>query len=314
MKYVPSLSRSHVEEAARRHLEIWGEGRTEAEHIAHNFEQLERAGADLLRYVGLVDGDHLVASIKRYGMLLGHPDLGVIRAVGIGAVFTDPGARTKGAASALLSAVIEEARDLGCGAAVLYSDIDPGYYARRGFVALPAPKHRALIEDLPAHFALEIRPADPADLDLQLALHAEAWRQSGARLWLHRSPALWRYFRWRNHITGEWILSDGGRDVGYLVAARASPIQDASDPQGLTRLWVDEWAAPGVAADRVWATVRALAVREGVQAVDGWIPPHQLDARFSVRARTSTLPMIAPLTGGLAVEAARSFLSSFEHF
>src|SRR5262245_59321405 len=99
MRYVPRLPRALVEEATFHHYATWGLGRTQEEHTAHNFEQLERAGPELLRYVGLVEEGGLVASCKRYSLLLRHHKCGVIRAVGIGAVFTPPAGRGRGAAS-----------------------------------------------------------------------------------------------------------------------------------------------------------------------------------------------------------------------
>ena len=130
MRYVPSLPRALVEEATRHHHATWGRGSTQEEHTAHNFEQLERAGPELLRYAGLVDEGGLVASFKRYALLLHHEARGVIRAMGVGAVFTRPSARGRGAASALLKEAMREAADLGDEAALLYSDIDPAFYAR----------------------------------------------------------------------------------------------------------------------------------------------------------------------------------------
>ncbi len=127
-------------------------------------EQLERAGPEMLRYVGLVDDrGELVAAIKRYGLALvtGVPGALVeVRAVGIGAVHTRDDRRREGLAARLVEAVMAEAADLGYAAAFLYSDIDPGYYARLGFVALAADEHEAEVEALPPDDALfATRPA-----------------------------------------------------------------------------------------------------------------------------------------------------------
>lgn len=317
MHYVPALSRAQIEEATRHHLTLWGSGRSQEEHTTHNFAQLDRAGPELLRYVGLVDESGVVASLKRYALLLRpapSPSQGALRTVGIGAVFTRPSARRRGAASRLLEEVMREAGDLGYDAALLYSDIDPDFYARLGFVALPAIEHQARAEDLPEDGALGIRPADPTDLDRLLAFHEEGWQSAGEFVRPLRTRATWRYFRWRNRIRGEWILSEGSRDVGYLIAARDEPLRDLPDPRAPGMLWVDEWAAPGVKADRVWATVRALAVREGAKVIGAWLPPHQESARFSARPRTGGFSMIAPLSPALTLDPRRAFLSSFEHF
>lgn len=315
MHYVPALSREQIEEATHHHHGLWGSGRSQEEHTTYNFAQLDRAGPELLRYVGLVDESGLVASLKRYALLLRDPQRGgVLRTVGIGAVFTRPSARRRGAASALLQEVLREATDLAYDAALLHSDIDPDFYARLGFVALPALEHHARPEDLPEAGALAVRPAEPADLDRLIAWYEAGWSSAGAMLRSVRSRAIWRYFRWRNRIRGEWILSEGDRDVGYLIAARDEPLRDMPDPRAPGLFWVDEWAAPGVAADRVWATVRALAAREGALDVGAWLPPHQESAYLKPRPRTSAFSMIAPLSPALTVEPSRAFLGAFEHF
>ncbi len=138
-RYLAALDRTQIVEAARQNHPLWGGDRSPAEHAAYTLGQLEIAGPELMRYVGLVDGrGRLVGALKRYSLPFRDGRGDALRAVGIGAVFTRPAAHGQGVASALLRAVMGEARDLGYAAALLYSDIDPGYYARLGFVALPA--------------------------------------------------------------------------------------------------------------------------------------------------------------------------------
>src|SRR5262249_47542682 len=160
---------------------------------------------------------------------------------------TRENARGRGAASALLREAMREAADLGDEAALLYADIVPAFYARLGFVALPALQHHARPSDLPGKGALEIRPAMPGDLDRLVAFHEDAWDRGGAlALRARRSPLIWQYFRFRNRFAGEWILADGGRDVGYLIAAPDDPRRDLPEPRQRGLFWVDEWAAQGV--------------------------------------------------------------------
>lgn len=315
MRYVPALDRGEIAQAARDHHALWGSGRTEEELVAHTFTQLERAGPELLRYAGLVDESGLVASLKRYALLLHHPDQpGAHRAVGLGAVFTRPSARRRGAASALIREVMREASDLGYSAALLYSDIAPAFYERLGFVALAAIDHVARPADLPAEGALPIRPAEPADLDRILAFYEEGFRGTSPLLRPLRSRALYRFFRYRNRVRGEWILSDAGNDVGYLIAGREDPLRDLPGPHEEDRVWVDEWAAPGIAPDQVWAAVRALSEREGARVVGAWLPPHGQSERFQARPRAGAIPMIAPLAASFSVEPGRAFLDSFAYF
>jgi predicted N-acetyltransferase YhbS len=308
-RYEPRLDDARVAEAAANNHALWGAGRTLEEHVAYNREQLRRAGPEILRCVGLVD-DHgaLVASIKRYGLALsidGRPE----RAVGIGAVFTPAAHRKKGLAARLVGEVLREAEEHGYAAALLYSDIDPAYYARLGFVALDASEHEADAGALPADGALDVRPLGDDDLAWLLDLRA---RSLAGRTHLHRSRALHRFFTWRNAVSGAYALRDGPRDVGYLLATRDDPSRDLPELVG-DSLWVDEWAAPGVDRARVLATVRALAQRAGVRRVRAWLPPELRGAPFTSRAREEALPMIAPLNG-VTIDVATAFLGSFEHF
>ena len=312
-RYVPLLDRAGIEEAARQSHALWGYGLTPSEHVARTRAQIDHAGPELLRYVGLV-GDHgLVAASKRYGLLfrVGGREA---RVMGIGAVLTRESERGRGHAPTLIRAMVAEAKDLGYAAAILYSDIDAAYYARLGFVALPAVDHFALPDALPATGMLAFRPSNEADLDRLCAFHEASWAASPAATRPVRSRALWRFFRARNHITGEWILSDGGRDVGYLLASLDDPRRDLPEPRPSGLLWVDEWSAPGVERARVLATIRAIAEREGAREIGLWLRPGDPAEPLRAAPRPASFPMILPLWPALTVDPTRDHLGSFEHF
>jgi predicted N-acetyltransferase YhbS len=315
MRYVPSLDRAAVEEASRQNHALWGAPRTLSAHTAHAFAQLAEAGPELLRYVGLVHRGRLVGSIKRYGLLLRGPGGALLRAVGIGAVFTRPSMRGRGVAAELVRAVLGEAADLGYDAAFLYSDIEPAYYERLGFVRLPARDWSLPPAALPARGALAARPATPDDLDRMIGWFEEAWqREHPGHLRPARSRAIWRYFRWRNRIAGEWILSKGKRDVGYLVAGLDDPLRDLPAPRPERLFWVDEAAAPGVPRERIAATIRSLAERAGARSIAGWVGPEGAPAGSAEVERGEAIPMIVPLARGLRIDPARSYLDAFMHF
>lgn len=315
MRYRPSLPPERVAEVAAQHHSLWGTGRTVDEHAAHNLAQLDRAGPMILRYVGLED-DHgtIVASLKRYGLIMKGP-FGEARALGIGAVFTRPSHRGKGVIAELLQRVMDEARDHGDGAALLYSDIEPGIYARRGFVALPSYDYVAQTADLPAQGALSLRPIEwDQDLDRLLGWYEEAWQEERPGFVRPgRSRAILRYFKWRNGIGG-YVLSDGGRDVGYVFATLDDPLRDLPEDREPGLLWVDEQAAPGVAHERLWATIRAIAEARRAPLVRGWVVPGVKAPPHRLIARTASIAMIAPLAPHVTVDPVRAFLDSFQHF
>jgi GNAT superfamily N-acetyltransferase len=312
-RYVPQLDRSEIDEAARQNHALWGSGRSEVEHLAYTAAQLVQAGPELLRYVGLVSAQGLVASSKRYGLLV-RAGGREARALGIGAVFTRESERGKGHAPALIRSMIREAKDLGYAAAILYSDIDTAYYARLGFIALPAVDHFALTVALPDADALAFRPAAKGDLDRLIAWYEASWAASPEALRPLRSRALFRFFQWRNRVADTWILSEGGRDVGYLLASLDDPLRDLPEPRPDGLLWVDEWSAPGVAPARVLATIRAVAELRGAREIGLWRRPGLGPWPYRTAPRTASFPMILPIAPGLTVDPARDFLGSFEHF
>jgi predicted N-acetyltransferase YhbS len=316
VRYVARLDRGQITEAARQNHALWGGDRSRAEHAEHTFEQLEAAGPELLRYVGLVDPrGRLVGSIKRFSLQLREGDGAAVRAVGIGAVFTSPAARGRGVAKALLGAVMDEARDLGYAAALLYSDIDPAFYARLGFVALPARDWTVSAEDLPARGALAVRPAVDGDLDRMLDWYERAWAsEHPSFLRPVRSRAHVRFFRFRNRVRAAWIVQRRGRDVGYLLAGRDDPRRDLPAPREPRLFWFDEAAVPGVPLEHVWATVGALARQGKAAQVRGWLGPDGAPEGAARLARPSSFPMIAPLVPALRVRPRRAWLDSFQHF
>lgn len=312
-RYVPLLDRSGVEEAARQNQALWGYGRTAAEHLAHTAAQLDHAGPEVLRYVGLVGERGLVAASKRYGLLfrIGGREA---RVMGIGAVFTKDSERGQGHAPALIGAMVAEARDLGYAAAILYSDIDPAYYARLGFVALPAVDCFALPGALPSSGALAFRPANEGDFDRLAAWYEASWASAPAATRPLRSRALLRFFAWRNRVANASILSDAGRDVGYLLASLDDPRRDLPEPRPEGLLWVDEHCAPGVDRARVLATIRVVAEHLGAREIALWPRPGEGVAPLRSAPRSASFPMILPLAPGLVVDPTRDHLGSFEHF
>lgn len=311
MRYVAALDAASILEATRQTHSFWGNGRSLEEHTAYNLRQLSEAGPELLRYVGLTDdAGSLCASIKRYSLQLSSPAQAgrTLRAVGIGAVFTRPDARGRGHASALLAEVLREAADLGYAAAWLYSDIAPSIYERLGFVAMPAVEHVAPLASLPREGALSTRPVPGADV-LELGAPYEQSFEPGVR-WLRpvRSRAAFRYFCWRNGVRSARWLHDGGRRVGYVIA---SPVASTRS------LWVDEWSAPGVPVERVWATLRELAVTEDLGTVTGWLRPDAVGPPFTAAPRAEAIPMVAALDGSWRPEAVprdHAHFGSIDHF
>jgi predicted N-acetyltransferase YhbS len=303
-RYLPELDAAQIAEACRQTHPLWGGGRSLKEHTARNLRRLAEAGPHL-RYAGLVDArGELLASLKCYEILLACPGAGVVPALGIGAVFTALPRRRLGAATKLLEAALAEARARGDAAALLYSDIAPAFYARLGFLECPALDLAAEVSALPREGALATRPALREDEGRCLAWYEASYPRDFLRP--ARDEARWRLFRAKNAAGEELILSDGGRELGYLSVVPESEV-----------LWIDEWAAPEVPAPRLFATLRALAEAAGARRLVGWMRRDTGAPWLSARRRDQAIPMVADLSGGLGlaeVPPEKMHFWSVDHF
>lgn len=296
-RYVAGLDEPSIMAHAEHTHAMWGMGASMQAHAAHQLEQQARS-AGILDFVGLFESGELVASLKRFRVMLATPH-GEVPAIGIGAVFTPEAHRRRGHATHLIAEVMAEARAAGAGAAWLYSDIPPSYYERQGFTVLAHPVWSAPLAALPASSELTFQPTD--DVTQMLALYRSSW--SGA--WLHavRTEASWRFFAWKNCVERSWLLLEHSEPVGYVVGKRWA---DA--------LWIDDLTLAKMPAERAWAALGGLAREVGASKVSGWLRPEHTGGPFSETVRDRCIPMVAPLDHRLAGASWRSHFSALDHF
>lgn len=116
---------------------LWGDGLSRKAYGLWNLAQMKTAwGKANLTRVGLIEGDRVVASAKRYlfDALVGGERT---RVLGIGAVFTPESRRGQGLAPRLIEAMIADGQARGCAVALLFSEIGAAYYERLGFTVVP---------------------------------------------------------------------------------------------------------------------------------------------------------------------------------
>jgi GNAT superfamily N-acetyltransferase len=116
---------------------IWSDGLTLDAYTKFNAAQMRTPwGGRHLRRVVLADDDgEAVTSAKRYELTV-RLDGERLAAVGIGAVFTPERHRGRGYAREIIDRITDEAAQDGAAIALLFSEIDPDYYARLGFTAV----------------------------------------------------------------------------------------------------------------------------------------------------------------------------------
>src|SRR5437763_2652504 len=129
--------------------DIWNEGLDRFAYARYYAAQLSTAwGKQRLRRWALVDGSTVLASAKDY-RFDARLDGRAIRVLGVGAVFTQPAHRGRGHARALVEHIVERAVAGGVDAALLFSEINPDYYARLRFSPLEtADVELLVIEDV----------------------------------------------------------------------------------------------------------------------------------------------------------------------
>jgi N-acetylglutamate synthase-like GNAT family acetyltransferase len=160
MKLIPAEGQI-LEQILDESHEIWSDGLTRTAYDRYNVAQVRTPwGSRNLRRLALVDErGRLLSSAKRYDLraILDGCEISVL---GIGAVFTPERGRGRGHARDLIELILSDASSRGADLALLFSEIDPSYYERMGFVAVP--RHE-----------LAVRPKDAKGAPMVLARAAE---------------------------------------------------------------------------------------------------------------------------------------------
>jgi GNAT superfamily N-acetyltransferase len=297
MKFISNLSNEHIAQYCESSLSSWGNGWTLEVYTQRNLGHMARSNG-LLHFCGVLnDQGELLASLKRYQLTISTPKKQNIPAIGIGAVFTREIARRQGAASELLQRVLEEAKQEGIEAALLFSDIKPDFYERLGFVAYEAVDRSLSVEGIPQSNALT-REFTASDEDFCYQSRIQSWDASAARC----APTLaeWRFFRWRNAKNPCIILQQGGRDIGYVIVEAEERC-----------LWIEEWAAPGIPEDVVLSVLFDIARHHGKSEIKGWLPPSKMTS-YQEEPRSQAIPMLYCFDRSIQPE--RALFWSVEHF
>jgi predicted N-acetyltransferase YhbS len=279
-------------------------------------------GRTHLRRFALVEGDELLASAKLYrfdAVLDGRP----IQVAGIGAVFTPPAHRRRGAARDLIERLLERAAADGADLALLFSEIGPDYYARLGFEPIATADRQLRVTESARYGApmTMVRGGDDRDLRDIVAL-GEA-RAAPYRFHLNRDRDLVHFAIARKRLLAGlgppgtrmvhfFIAEEGASAVAYVlisVMGNAWTIEEAGDRD------------PGGA--RLGAILQALIAREPAErrpSITAWLPEGFLPPQVvEIGSRPSAeLMMMRPLTPAAqaapALRAAEMLYWRADHF
>lgn len=307
IRYRNYINEQQIEQHVAQTHELWGGRTSPDERLGSLRKRLLEAGQDAFFLSGLVDAhEKLIASMKRYYFPVRIRGTRV-QAIGLGAIFTLPEARQRGLASALIQRVLAESKsEFGCRAAVLYSDIEPRYYQRFGFVEAPSLNWVVATGELRDSEPLETRVACPDDIDRMIGWYDQMVRRFPVHF--ERTPETWKLFREVNDVGRDLILMDQGAEVGFLSVT--------PNPQKC-HLWVEEWCAPKELEPRVWGTIRKLAEEGGFEKIRGWVLPSFHLKGSRTEARQGAVPMVAALDTESPITSAEimnAYFASPDHF
>jgi predicted N-acetyltransferase YhbS len=284
---IHSASPDEVVAAHRNVFDLWGKGRSLSDHIRYRLTSPAHRRARWI--VGCVEGE-VVTSLGC------HPFRFRVRGesvsgVGIASVYTRAEYRRRGFAARLLEWVHRDESERGTGLAVLFSDIDPGYYARLGYAPCAAFQGWYRPRDVPARtlrgpFRLvECRGSD--------AISDMAWlydeSERASPLSVARDESDWQVLVGKSPDDESfWLESPSGARVGYIRLA----------PQGNARRIMDD-AVSGddeELAESLYAALIASAQARGIETVGGWLRDRPATRRFfSLSPRRHANTILRPI-------------------
>jgi predicted N-acetyltransferase YhbS len=294
VRLAPLDAQAYAHEILPMTAGLWARGRTLATYAAQTLE-IARTGYGKRHYrlIGCFDGEALVSSCRRHERVL-HFGANRLRAIGIAAVFTPPGLRGRGYASAMIGMLLDSARAQGYDLAYLFSDIRPHYYEELGFRELPSRQFSIRADTLGSR-RIEVSRIGERDWSgvrrcFEITECARPWG-------FVRTPLVWEWIRIRmrhasEHENGQQtnlVVRQGRAIVAYVFGVRA-PQHDA--------FILDElgFAGPEV-APLAPSLLRSAA--GDLQRITGWLPPDFARGaltRASIRKRRNAIFMAAPLT------------------
>jgi predicted N-acetyltransferase YhbS len=282
-------------------FEIWNDGLDPSAYRQYYAAQRRTVwGRTHLHRWALVDGVEVLASAKLYrlhGVLDGRP----VRIAGLGAVFTQPAHRRRGHARTIINRLLERETAEGADLALLFSEIDPEYYARLGFTAIPRSTLTLTVVESDRRGAPAILVRAGGDNDLSAIAEMGRTRSESYRLHPDRKPEAIQFAITSRRLRAG-LGPPGAREVQFFVAEEGAAAVAYVVITAQPGAWTIEEAGdrdPGGA--RLGAILQVLIARDPHEmrpAIRGWLPadfcPPQV--RVTERSPAPGVMMIRPLS------------------
>jgi predicted N-acetyltransferase YhbS len=265
--------------------DIWNDGLSRRAYARFYTAQIATAwGRAHLRRFALVRGDDILASAKLYqldAVLDGVP----LTVAGIGAVFTTPAARRRGAARELIERLLERAAAEGAELALLFSEIGPGYYARFGFEPIATVDRQLRVTESTRYGAPMTMVRGGDDRDLKDIVSLDVARAEPFRFHLARDRDLVQFAIARKRLRAG-LGSPGVRAVHFFVAEEgASAAAYVVIGVHGTEWTIEELGDRDPGGARAGAMLQALIAREPAEtrpSIKAWLPAGFLPPQVTV--------------------------------
>ena len=278
---------------------IWHDGLSRQNYGRYWTAQRKTSwGEAHLDRVALQDGLHVVASAKRYDLSL-RLDGRIRRVMGIGAVFTAPPYRGRGAAKELLARMMDTGEAEGFEYALLFSEIAPRIYEQLDFVPVPLTESRLAVDQKGGRPpAVLVRSGE--DRDMPAIAEISAARTADSRLALARGEDFIKYGIAKKRLLAG-LGPAGLREVEFLVTEEGHQAVAYIVCVAYRGSWfVEEAGDRDPSGARLGAMLQVILARhpgEAVPEIRGWLP-HSLrppQVRIAAESPTSEVLMIRPL-------------------
>ncbi len=270
---------------------IWHDGLTRPAYGRLYAAQIATPwGRAHLRRLALVEGDEVHASAKLYAfdaVLDGRP----ITVAGIGAVFTPPASRGRGAARELIERLLDRAVADGADFALLFSEIGPDYYARLGFDVIARTDQQLRVTESTRYGApaTMVRGGDDRDLgDIVFMGRARVAASGGIapyRFHLNRDRDLIHFAIARKRLLAG-LGPSGARALHFFIAEEGASAAAYVAISVRGNEWTLEEAGDrDPSGARVGAILQVLIARDPAEkrpSIKAWLPDGFLPPQVTV--------------------------------
>jgi predicted acetyltransferase len=274
--------------------EFWPMASSLEEHLRLRLDSPKHQRAHW--YAGCLGGK-VVASLGCFPLSY-YLDGREVKGLSIGSVHTRPEHRRRGFAAAVMDWAERHQVKQGARLSSLFSDIDPDYYAKQGYLRCPSWNARAEARAAPLGsgeraWTLQRFSAVRALPELQDIYHAY---HGAYPLAVARSLEYWKYTLLKQPGDEFYGLKDPeSRTRGYVRVTEMDGYWQISD-----------FAVRRDRSDslrRLFSLMIDLAGRKGKTGIEGWLPNEPaIRSLFELQPRTQSVTMVKSLDAGLTIE------------